>query len=199
MKNNDNIKPISPANSSINNKKATSNICSFIPKFWTQKNKKEDNVKQAKKPIKSLNIQTNWVKGETINPYKETKKTDVDPPIVKLTKLSMKTDDKMYALSRLRERSTYNNIRLYLAFFYDKKDICLAGLTRTSLKVLIDQEGLPTNREELEKLYFEYHEKNGVPKDEVLKDLEICRSHMNNEYRDHLVRVRENWKKYMTP
>jgi len=190
------------------NKNKTRTILKLIPKLLLRNNKieninktsiekilKEEKTKQQEKTI-------SFVKGETINPYKQERNSSIDPfspPIVKFTKLSMETEDKTYALARFRERTTYENVRLFLAFFHDQKDICYEGLTTTSLKVKIDQEGLPTNRKELEKLYMEYHEKIGIPMKEVKDDLEMCRNQMYNNYRDYLGKVRENWKKYMTP
>jgi len=157
-------------------------------KKLTEKISEDQNIKLTKKTI-------NFVKGETINQTKQERKSNIDsycPSIVKSTKLSMETEDKTYALSRFRERTTYENVRLFLAFFHDQKDICYMGLTTTNLKVKIDQEGLPTNRDELEKLYMEYHDKIGIPKNEAKTDLEQCRNQMYNGYRDYLGKVREN-------
>jgi len=188
----------------INNKKTPNLLFSLIPKMLSKKRKEsknkttslsEDNVHVHKTGFKPIS----FVKGETINPYRTTKTVDPnDPPIIKLTKLSMCSADKTYALSRFRERKIYENVRDFLAFFHKNKDVCLKGVTKTSLTVFIDQEGLPTDLKELEELYFTYNIKIGLSRDDIMEDLKMHESGLINEHRDHLTKVRENWKKYMT-
>lgn len=102
-------------------------------------------------------------------------------------------------LSRLRDYRIYNNVRLFLSYFYDQSDICYDGITQTNLKVLINQDGLPTNYKELCKIYYEYHDRVGIHKEDVNKDLNSYRIHIDNKYRDYLQKVRENWNNYMNP
>jgi hypothetical protein len=143
-----------------------------------------------------------FVKGETINPSKVTKKIDIDPlcpPIVKLTKMSIESSDKTYALARFRESTTYDNVRMYLGFFYHNNGISINNITRSKLIALINNEGLPTNFEELKELYVEYNERISLPKKVVDDDLELCRREMYHMYIKKLVEIRENEKKRNKP
>ena len=100
-------------------------------------------------------------------------------------------------MSRLRDHRVYNNIRLYLSYFYDQNDICYEGMTQTNIKVLIDQEGLPTDCTKLRRIYYKYHCNIGVSHEEVKKDLVLYRRYIDNKYRGHLQRIRENWQNYL--
>jgi len=144
---------------------------------------------------------SNWNKGHTqISSFKqESNKFNhiLVPPIVRLTSKSVETGDNVYALSRFRDHRIYNNVRMFLSYFHDQSDICYEGMTQTSLKVLIHQEGLPNNPSELSKLYFLYHETTGLNKNDVLKDLAYYRRHIDNKYREYLQRTRETWQNYM--
>lgn len=163
--------------------------------------------------IKSNAKFINWVKGETLNPHNQImekrspnnhqngKNNVIDamvPPIVRMTKNAIENGDSLYALSRLRDHRIYNNVRLFLSYFHNQGDICYDGITQTSLKVLINQEGLPMDYQELRKLYNQYHETIGIADNEVSKDLISYRSHIDNKYREYLQRIRESWKNYMT-
>lgn len=146
-------------------------------------------------------VYSNWNKGITqvSNIKKENNNYNIStvPPIVRLTSKSIETGDNIYALSRFRDHRIYYNVRIFLSYFYDQDDICYEGMTKTNLKVLIHQEGLPNDYKELSKLYFLYHETTGLTKKEVLQDLAIYRRHIDNKYREYLQRIRESWQNYM--
>lgn len=170
------------------------------------KNENTNNINDIN-PINDTPIPnySNWIKGETLNPQtkpeflKKDHFVTLEPPIVKLTRKAVEEGDSIYVLSRLRDFRIYNNVRLFLSYFYDHTDICYAGITQTNLKVLINQDGLPTNYKELCQIYFTYHERIGISKEDVNKDLTSYRRHIDNNYRDYIQKVRESWNKYMTP
>lgn len=109
------------------------------------------------------------------------------PPVVKITRQLASQDDSVYTLSRLRDHNLYNNVRLYLAYLHDQtNDVCIDGKTNTHLKILIQQEGLPTKFNELYALYVRFCSELHVSESAVKADLASFRSNMQNKRRIHL-------------
>lgn len=120
------------------------------------------------------------------------------PPTVKLTKqFSDSGDDGRYVLSRLRDRRIYENVRLYLAYLHDKPDsICIDGITKTNVMVSIQQEGLPTDPDELKDIFVRFHDSFNISPINVANDLSSFASHVSSKRLSHLQRTRTNFKNY---
>lgn len=123
------------------------------------------------------------------------------PPTVKLTKqFADSGNDGRYVLSRLRDRRIYDNVRLYLAYLHDKADsICIDGKTNTNIKVLISQEGLPTDEHDLMQIFVQFHESFNIPPLQVANDLSSYGSYMSSKRRSHLQRTRADFNNYFRP
>lgn len=65
------------------------------------------------------------------------------------------------------------------------------GNTKTNLKVLIQQEGLPTDVNCLRNFFNRYHEELGMTHDQVKHDLETYRCFVNSKYISRLQKSRE--------
>lgn len=120
------------------------------------------------------------------------------PPTVKLTKKLTETNvESRFILSRLRERRIYDNVRIYLAYLHDKSDsICIDGMTKTSVLVSINQEGLPTNPSELRKIFINFHESLNISPTKVENDLTTFASHLSSKRLWHIQKARSNFKNY---
>lgn len=202
---NESCNNVSRRNESCNNKDGINNSKELIIENVST----SDNSNQTKVVPKYHN----WHKGETLYQQKEEVENvsynsssqvinksflnPMVPPIVKFTKRAVENGDSVYVLSRLRDYRIYNNVRLFLSFFHDQEDICYEGITKTNIKVLINQEGLPTNYQELSELYYQYHKSIGLSNNEVQKDLAAYRQHTYNKYREHLQKIRDSWQNYL--
>lgn len=171
----------------------------------------------------------NFRKGETINPYRKEKTpivpplnattpqpaktssqtpevTDsmfcldpMKPPIVRLTEQSAVGDGR-FLLARLREIKVYDNLRLYLAYLKDQKpDVCIDGLTLTSMHVFFASNGLPTEPEHLMNIFMEYNSTIGISPKQTLTDLETYRKYVTTRRLQYLQHSREAANKFYLP
>lgn len=171
----------------------------------------------------------NFRKGETINPYRKEKTpivpplnattpqpaktssqtpevTDsmfcldpMKPPIVRLTEQSAVGDGR-FLLARLREIKVYDNLRLYLAYLKDQKpDVCIDGLTLTSMHVFFASNGLPTEPEHLMNIFMEYNSTIGISPKQTLTDLETYRKYVTTRRLQYLQHSRETANKFYLP
>ena len=122
------------------------------------------------------------------------------PPVVNLTHKSVEENDSCYALSRLRDNRIFENVRLFLSYLYNKDDsVCIGGKTNTSLKIAIQQEGLPCDVMCLRNIYDKFHLSFGISPAEVTSDLISFASHVASNRTIHLQRVRESHNKFFRP
>lgn len=122
------------------------------------------------------------------------------PPTVKLTQQTIDTTECRYALSRLREKKIYENIRLFLAYLHNKSDsVCYEGKTKTSVMVSIQQEGLPTDPISLKNLYIRYHEIFNMSPQKVADDLAAFGNYVHSKRVSHLQRSRVDHNKFFRP
>ena len=232
-KNNTNINTINKNNikNNLNNTNPyKNNIINNKNKKVTFANKITDQ-KTSSVQGNSVNY-SNWVKGETINPYvslseritsgstfdpntnssAEVKPSQPRPPLTpsyidpmrpttaKLTQSLHDFDNDRYILSRLRDNNIRENIRLYLAYLHDKPDSeCIWGKTNTSLKVSIQQEGLPVNISDLKNIFYRYHERLRISSADVSSDLKSYKSHVSTYRTNYLNKASETHNKRFFP
>lgn len=148
---------------------------------------------QTVSPIKSVQIKDAGKSNNSsfVNPLL--------PPIVRHTQNALNNTESLYDLSRLREKSVYENVRLYLAYLHDNPSACINGKTKMNVSVLILAEGLPNSLNELRNLFFKFHESLGMSQKDVLEELATYRSHIRSERTSYLQKIRENENKWFRP
>ena len=122
------------------------------------------------------------------------------PPLVNLTQKSVLDNDSRYVLARLRDNKIFENVRLFLSYLHDKDDtVCIGGKTNTSLRIAIQQEGLPCDLLSLRRIYDKFHLSFGISALQVSSDLNSYASHVSSNRTIYLQRVRENHDKFFRP
>jgi len=121
------------------------------------------------------------------------------PPKVRHTQNALHNSESLYDLSRLREKTVLENVRLYLAYLHDNPSACIYGKTKMNVSVQLLAEGLPNSLNELRKLYFKYHEGYGMSEKSVQDELATYRSYLRSERTSYLQKVRENESKWFRP
>ena len=118
------------------------------------------------------------------------------PPLVILTQKSVIDNDSRYVLARLRDTKIFESVRLFLSYLHDKDDtVCIGGKTNTSLRISIQQAGLPCDLLSLRRIYEKFHLSFGVSALQVSSDLNSYASHVSSNRTIYLQRVRENHDK----
>lgn len=122
------------------------------------------------------------------------------PPVVKLTELSAAEglDHSRYLLARLRDRNIYEKCRYFLSYFFDQpSNVCLKGMTRTSLLMFLKSEGLPTDCSQLRGLFFKYHiEYGGLTRENVESDLSALAKFLKSERINFLQSSESNMERF---
>jgi hypothetical protein len=76
---------------------------------------------------------------------------------------------------------------------------CIDGKTKTNLKILIQQEGLPTDIDDLRHLFISFHEQLGVTYNQIKADLETYGAHVRTKHISFLQRSRKEQQNYYRP
>jgi hypothetical protein len=119
------------------------------------------------------------------------------PAVVQNTQISVSQEGR-YALSRLRDVQLLKTVRFYLAYLHDKPSVCIDGLTGHHCKLLIGINGLPTDVEELKKIYVDFHctfNMNFSPI-EIENELKSFGSHLASTRINFLQNTNQNFKKF---
>lgn len=99
-------------------------------------------------------------------------------------------------LTKLRDRSLFDIVRGYLAYFAGTEDAeVVNGESRISSMVKIRSDGLPLGGE-LEGLYFRFLQQYGITTDEARRDLEALAAHIRQTRRMRLQAYRDADKRY---
>lgn len=150
----------------------------------------------------------NFEKGETINPYRVEKPAEHEhpplldpmrPPIVRLTEQSA-TGDQRYLKARLRDSKIMDNVRTYLSFLHDQPpSVCIRGITKTSVTLMIAAEALPTDINVLREIYLDVHGELGISRNDALEDLKSYRAFLSSERTHRLQQTRDAAFKFYSP
>lgn len=146
------------------------------------------------------NKAVNFVKGETLLLNSTERKGHLDamePIMTRLTHMSLKSEEKRYALSRFRDEHVFKLARCYLAYNQGTREaVDSAGNTFLTATVSLKAMGLPTGKE-LEELYYRFCiELMNLDRDTVERDLETCRRHEQNSRLMRLQTLREKEQHY---
>lgn len=121
------------------------------------------------------------------------------PSIVRLTEKSTEGDGR-FLKARLRDPSIMKIVRLYLAYMKDQQTtVCVEGMTPTSIKMLLASEGLPTNPDQLQRIFIEVYQEYGLQTSEALADLQSYRNFLSSQRTHRLQQLRESTHNFFRP
>ncbi|KAL1454512.1 hypothetical protein WDU94_010751 [Cyamophila willieti] len=88
-------------------------------------------------------------------------------------------------ISRLSDPVVFSRLRLFLAYFEERRDVCLvSGESYVSLRSYLESSGLPLDNHTLRKVYFEFLRFRGLTDEEIQEDLSLLGGVTRGRYLD---------------
>lgn len=155
--------------------KKESKIETKVETKLTEKKKKEEKIldkTDSPNVGKSEKFLIKFVPGETLHPSQPEKDQSKLSIVAELTKKSMASAEKRYAMMRLRDEKLLSRVRVYLSYLEHTEygTVATNNESRLSSEIYFKSEGLPVG-DELRQLYIRYLTTNGFTADQIQKDL----------------------------